>query len=214
MRASLTEKSRLRVMHSRVGHSLVSPRSALVGENQARVLAHEIQKCWVKHTENGLQGTRGRNSVRIRWFPGRVCTHFLASQAASHTTFASVFLTFTQANEFCSMPEIGSVDKKFSMRAGTRLIRDLFTSYCSSTDTGGAEQATLFLVSWHDWQDHITDVLLAKKDSTVLVVYAPPQTIPPERMKDLDGKRNVILTNFRGRLLNDIVVSLMTTGYQ
>jgi hypothetical protein len=84
----------------------------------------------------------------------------------------------------------------------------------SESDFDQAERATLFLVVWQDWQDHLTDILNAKRVHTALVVYAPPGSIPPERMKDLDGKRNVIVVNFRGRLLNDIVTSLMTTGYQ
>lgn len=84
----------------------------------------------------------------------------------------------------------------------------------SDSDFGRAERGTLFLVSWDDWQDKIDEILRAKKDNTALVVYAPPGSIPQVKMKELNNKRNVMLTNFRGRLLNDIVVSLMTTSYQ
>jgi hypothetical protein len=84
----------------------------------------------------------------------------------------------------------------------------------SDSDFGRAERVTLFLVSWDDWQDKIDEILRAKKDTTALVVYAPPRSIPEDKMKELDRKRNVMVTNFRGRLLNDIVVSLMTTSYQ
>jgi hypothetical protein len=87
----------------------------------------------------------------------------------------------------------------------------------SENDFGRAERATLFLVSWDDWQqDKIDEILRAKKDSTALVVYAPkgPRSIPEAKFVELNNKRNVTVTNFRGRLLNDIVVSLMTTSYQ
>lgn len=86
----------------------------------------------------------------------------------------------------------------------------------SNSDFGRAEQATLFLVFWHDWQDKIDEILLAKKDTTALIVYAPQDLgfIPKDKMKELDSKRNVTVANLRGRLLNDIVVSLMTTSYQ
>ena len=84
----------------------------------------------------------------------------------------------------------------------------------SNSDFGRAERGTLFLVSWDDWQDKIDEILRAKKDNTALVVYAPPRSIPDDKMKELNSKRNVMVTNFRGRLLNDIVVSLMTTSYQ
>ena len=32
-------------------------------------------------------------------------------------------------------------------------------------------------------------------------------------MKNLDGKRHTSVTNFRGRLLNDVVVSQITTQF-
>lgn len=84
----------------------------------------------------------------------------------------------------------------------------------SSGDFGRAERATLFLIFWDDWKDKIDEILLAKKDNTALVVYAPPGSIPPDKFAKLDIQRNVMVTNFRGRLLNDIVISLMTTSYQ
>ena len=87
----------------------------------------------------------------------------------------------------------------------------------SDGDFGRAERATLFLVSWDDWhQDRIEEILRAKKDNHALVVYAPkgPRSIPDAKFAELNSKRNVMVTNFRGRLLNDIVVSLMTTSYQ
>ena len=86
----------------------------------------------------------------------------------------------------------------------------------STSDFGRAERATLFLIFWDDWQDKIDEILHAKKDSTALVVYAPkgPGSIPSDKFIDLNSQRNVMVTNFRGRLLNDIVISLMTTSYQ
>lgn len=87
----------------------------------------------------------------------------------------------------------------------------------SSGDFGRAEKTTLFLVFWPDWQPaDITDILNMKKDTTALIVYAPPGSvpIPDDVLKKLNSKRNVIVVNLRGRLLNDIIVCLMTTGYQ
>ena len=84
----------------------------------------------------------------------------------------------------------------------------------SDSDFGRAERATLFLIFWHDWQDKIDGILSAKKDNTALIVYAPQDLGPisPDKMKELNTKRNVMVTNFRGRLLNDIVISLITTS--
>jgi hypothetical protein len=82
-------------------------------------------------------------------------------------------------------------------------------------DMGRAEGVTVFLVFWEDWKDDINQILKAKTDSTALIVYAPVELgdIPPKQMRQIGERRNVTVTNFRGRLLNDIVVSMITTSY-
>ncbi|MEK9174391.1 MAG: hypothetical protein AAB725_00260 [Patescibacteria group bacterium] len=82
-------------------------------------------------------------------------------------------------------------------------------------DLGKAEDASVYLVYWHDWADDINQILDSKPDKCALVVYAPydKDRIPNEQMKNLDGKRHSAVTNFRGRLLNDIVTAMITTSY-
>ena len=86
----------------------------------------------------------------------------------------------------------------------------------SRKDLGKAEEASLYLVNWHDWSDCIKDVLAMKKDKCPLLVYAPYNMgrIPDEQMVFLDGERNTAVTNFRGSLLNDIVSAMITTSQQ
>ena len=83
-------------------------------------------------------------------------------------------------------------------------------------DIGKAEGATMYLVYWHDWVDNIDQILQQKPDKCALIVYAPYNLgrISDERMKNLDGQRHTAVTNFRGRLLNDIVSSMITTSYE
>jgi hypothetical protein len=83
-------------------------------------------------------------------------------------------------------------------------------------DVGRAEKATLYLVFWHDWVDDIDEILDQKPDECALIVYSPydKEKIPTDQMKKLDGKRHTAVTNFRGRLLNDIVSSMITTSYE
>jgi hypothetical protein len=85
----------------------------------------------------------------------------------------------------------------------------------NSNDLGKAEEASVYLVYWHDWADNINQILEKKPDKCALVVYAPYDKgrIPDEQMKNLDGKRHSAVTNFRGRLLNDIVTAMITTSY-
>jgi hypothetical protein len=83
-------------------------------------------------------------------------------------------------------------------------------------DIGRAECATMYLVFWHDWADDITKILNKKPDECALIVYAPYEKgrIPDDQMRNLDGKRHTAVTNFRGRLLNDIVTAMITTSYE
>ncbi|HXI72524.1 MAG TPA: hypothetical protein VNN22_19445 [Verrucomicrobiae bacterium] len=82
-------------------------------------------------------------------------------------------------------------------------------------DLGKAETASVYLVYWQDWANDIDKILDKKPDKCALVVYAPynMDRIPPEQMRNLDGKRHTSVTNFRGRLLNDVVTSMITTPY-
>ncbi len=83
-------------------------------------------------------------------------------------------------------------------------------------DIGKAEEASVYLVFWHDWASDIAQILEKKPDTCALIVYAPYEKgrIPDEQMKNLDGKRHTAVTNFRGRLLNDIVTAMITTSYE
>ena len=84
------------------------------------------------------------------------------------------------------------------------------------TDVDAAEDASVFLVYWPAWKNHLEGILKRKKRSTALIVYAPQEFgfIPKEQIELLGRHRNVVVSNFRGRLLNDIVTSLITTSYE
>ena len=84
----------------------------------------------------------------------------------------------------------------------------------SKIDIGKAEEASVYLVHWHDWAENISEILSKKPDKCAMVVYAPydKERIPNEQMVNLDGKRHTAVTNFRGRLLNDIVTAMITTN--
>jgi hypothetical protein len=83
-------------------------------------------------------------------------------------------------------------------------------------DISSAESATMLLVYWHDWATDIDSILAKKADASALIVYSPYdyQPIPQSEMKKLDGQRHTSVTQFRGRLLNDIVASMITTAYE
>lgn len=86
----------------------------------------------------------------------------------------------------------------------------------SHDSMGKGERHSMMLVNYPEFLDEIPEILKYKKDSDSLIVYAP-QTggrLEPELMHQINNNRNSIVVNFRGRLLNDIVISIITTTYE
>lgn len=86
-------------------------------------------------------------------------------------------------------------------------------------DRGSIRKAagmTLFLVHWKSFETEIEKILGMKDDSTALIVYAPQEEgfIDKAIMGRINQERNSIVVNLRGRLLNDVLVSMITTGYK
>lgn len=80
-------------------------------------------------------------------------------------------------------------------------------------ETDKAKNGTLFLFDWESCQSHIDEILRIKHDSTALIIYAKPWSIPQDIMEKVGNKRNTAVVNFMGRLLNDILTSMITTSY-
>lgn len=100
-----------------------------------------------------------------------------------------------------------------SLLSDSRLFRQNIIEISNKNDLGRAEAASVYLVYWHDWSDEISEILNKKPDNCPMIVYAPYNKgkIPDDQMENLDGKRNTSVTNFRGRLLNDVVTAMITT---
>lgn len=104
-----------------------------------------------------------------------------------------------------------------SLLLQSKLFRDKnIFSITKKEDIGIAERASVYLMFWPDWKDCLDEILAMKPDSCALIVYAPREhgPISEPNMVKLDGKRHTAVTNFRGRLLNDIVTAMITTSYE
>lgn len=79
-----------------------------------------------------------------------------------------------------------------------------------------AANYTLLLAHWKSISPCLDAILSDKRDETALLIYAPQEEglIPREDLGKINQHRNVIVVNFRGRLLTDIVSSLITTSYK
>jgi len=83
-------------------------------------------------------------------------------------------------------------------------------------DVGSAKDASVFLMYWSDWADHLDTILNKKDDATPLIVFCPPTARPISRgdMEKIGAHRNTAISNYLGRLLNDIVTAMITTSYE
>ena len=78
-----------------------------------------------------------------------------------------------------------------------------------------AKDETIFLVDWETFGNKIEQIFSARKNhQTAVVIYAKPSSIPKEKMNDIANRPNTVVVNFRGRLLNDVLTSLITTSYE
>jgi len=78
------------------------------------------------------------------------------------------------------------------------------------------ERHTMMLVNFMEFKDKIDEILKYKKDSDALIVYAPQsgERIEQSLMNKISDTRNSIVVNLRGRLMNDILTSMITTVYE
>jgi len=69
---------------------------------------------------------------------------------------------------------------------------------------------------WKSSKASLDSILSDKDDATALIIYSPQEEgiLLDEEIKKINQHRNVILVNMRGRLLNDIITSLITTSYE
>lgn len=69
-------------------------------------------------------------------------------------------------------------------------------------------------MDWESCNDNIEQVFVARKsDKTAVIISANSGAIPRETMPLIANKSNTVVVNFKGRLLNDILNSLITTSF-
>jgi hypothetical protein len=77
-----------------------------------------------------------------------------------------------------------------------------------------AKNYTVYLVDWDSSNLKIDKILSSRKNhNTAVVIYAKPGSIPNEKMSEIANQSNTVVVNFRGRLLNDLINSMLTTSF-
>ena len=79
-----------------------------------------------------------------------------------------------------------------------------------------ADNISFFIVHYLPYKNSIDELISLKKDTDAMIVYAPLDEgrIEDEIATKINSQRNIVMANFRGRLLNDVLVSMMTTSFK
>jgi len=114
---------------------------------------------------------------------------------------------FAESDDFNNLKNI-LVDSK--------LIREKNILQIDQKSIRRAEGESLLLLHWGSCKDSLDGVLGIKKDAAALIVYAPTEDgkIDDKAMGKISEHRNVIVVNFRGRLVNDVLVCMMTSSWK
>jgi hypothetical protein len=77
------------------------------------------------------------------------------------------------------------------------------------------KEYSVLLIDWESSNTQIDQIFMARKNhNTAVIIYAKAGSIPHEKMAEIANKANTVVVNFKGRLLNDILNSLITTSFE
>lgn len=111
----------------------------------------------------------------------------------------------------------GSVEIFESIKSSlldSKIFKEKNIVHIKSDNIDKAKDETIFLVDWETSGDKIEQIFSARRNhQTAIVIYAKPASIPQDKMNDIANRANTVVVNFRGRLLNDVLTSLITTSY-
>jgi hypothetical protein len=98
------------------------------------------------------------------------------------------------------------------------VFRDKNINHISKQDLSKVKDAGLLLVHYGSFDEKQIKIIISNKKSEAgMVVYFPgfSQTnrIPDDIAKLINNEPHTVLVNFRGRLINDVLTTLLSTSY-
>jgi hypothetical protein len=102
-----------------------------------------------------------------------------------------------------------------NMLIESKLFKKYNILHVSNNEIEKAKSANVFLIHWSEFRNNLDRILQIKDDDTALIIYAPQKEgfIDQDTVDKLNSYRNTIIVNMRGRLINDILVSSITSNY-
>lgn len=81
-------------------------------------------------------------------------------------------------------------------------------------DITKAKKFDIYLVDWASSSAYISAIFDCRpSEQTPVIIFAAPKTIPDDELSSIANKSNTVIVNFKGRLMNDLLTSLVTTSY-
>ena len=109
--------------------------------------------------------------------------------------------------------EGGDFNNLRNVLVDSQLFKEKNIKGIDKNSISAVESESLFLVHWKSYKEYIDQILQRKKDTTALIVYAPTEEgrIDDKILEKMSKLRSVTVVNFRGRLINDVLICMMTS---
>ena len=106
--------------------------------------------------------------------------------------------------------------ESFEFLRDTLLSSELFRkkniTFIDTKTLEKVKKSSLILVDWETSEDKIDTIFVNRKDESVpVIIYVGANKISGEKIAELGNRINTIVVNFRGRLVNDVLISMMTS---
>ena len=99
------------------------------------------------------------------------------------------------------------------------VFREKNITYITKRDLGKVKDCNLLLVNYGSFTaQEVKNIIKNKKSDAGMVVYfpdfSPTNRIPDDVVTLINNEPHTVLVNFRGRLINDVLVMLLSTSYE
>lgn len=99
------------------------------------------------------------------------------------------------------------------------IFREKNVEHINHGDLSKVRERDLLLVRYGSYSvDQIKTIISNKNSSAGMIIYfpdfSPTNRVPDDVMSLINNEPHAILVNFRGRLINDILITLLSTSYE
>lgn len=122
--------------------------------------------------------------------------------------FMRKITVFAKNNSYNSLENLLLDSKLFNKKNIKQISED--------SSISSAYKDSIYLVCWYDFENSLEQIINQCNNSQPLIIYAPQEKgrVPENYANIINSKSNSVLVNYKGRMLNDIVTSMITTGFQ